>query len=78
MTQPILDALSAARCKLQPFLLDSLPLQFGQATAWMLQERLRALGIERAGVVEECIHTGCELTIEYLQKGGAPGRPVRC
>jgi hypothetical protein len=75
MIQSILDALSSARSKLQPFFLDSLPPSFGQTTVWMLQERLRAVGLERMGVVEECIHTGCDLTTQYLQQGGTPGRP---
>lgn len=74
MIQPILDILSSARGKLQPFFLGSLPPSFGQTTTWTLQERLRVLGVERPGVVEECLRTGCDLAIQYLQRGGVPGQ----
>jgi hypothetical protein len=75
MTESILAALREVRSRLQPYFPDPLPPEFGYSTVWMLQERLRAEGIEATGLVEEILLQGCDSMIKYLQKGGSAGRP---
>lgn len=75
MTTRTLDALEVVRGRLQPLLADSLPSRFGESTLWTLQENLRYARREDLGLAEECLLRGCDLMIEYLRRGGAPGRP---